>query len=180
MGSGLKTDWAGMFVMEMSLPEILIRGTLVYLAICLLLRVVLKRQAGKLSTSDLLVVALVAGVCRNPLVRDAGSIPDGVAVVAVVLFWSFAIDWLCFYSPFFHELLHRPPVLLIRDGRILTENLRRELMTEQRLRSRLRREGVRDPEEVAECWLEGDGCVSVIKKEGACALVGTCPRGGGE
>src|SRR5947199_9261897 len=99
-------DWQALFTPKMSLLEVLVRGTLIYLAVCLLLRVVLKRQAGKVSLSDLLVVTLVAGVCRNPLVRDAYSITDGVLVVATVLSWSFALDWLSYYVPFIHMLLH--------------------------------------------------------------------------
>src|SRR3954451_1070217 len=117
MAQWLVPDWGGMFVMEMSLTEVLLRGTLVYLSLCLLLRVILKRQAGKVSLSDLLVVALVAGVCRNPLVRDTKSIPDGLAIVAVVLSWSYVIDWLSFHSPAVHKLLHSPPVPLIDKGR---------------------------------------------------------------
>src|SRR5436305_14944567 len=93
-----ETDWGRLFAPEMSLPEILVRGTLIYLAICLLLRVFLKRQAGKLSLSDLLVVTLVAGVCRNPLVRDAYSVTDGVLVVMTILAWSYAVDWICYRS----------------------------------------------------------------------------------
>ena len=38
--------------------------------------------------TDLLVVSIVAGVCRNPLVRDAYSITDGLSMVAVVLAWA--------------------------------------------------------------------------------------------
>lgn len=165
MGFLWKTDWGRLFVPEMSLLEILIRGTLIYLALCLLLRVVLKRQAGKVSLSDLLVVSVVAGVCRNPLVKDAYSITDGVLVVAVVLFWSFAVDWLSFYVPVIHKLTHESPVLLIRDGQVLKENLRRELMTESQLQCKLRRVGVKEPAEVAEAWMEGDGQVSVIKEK---------------
>src|SRR5205823_3203362 len=92
------TDWGRVFTPEMSLLEILVRGTLTYLGLCLLLRFVLKRQMGQMSLSDLLVVALVAGVCRNPLVRDTYSVTDGLLVVATVLAWSFALDWLCFHS----------------------------------------------------------------------------------
>jgi uncharacterized membrane protein YcaP (DUF421 family) len=149
----------------MSLPEILIRGVLIYLALCLLLRVVLKREAGKMSLSDLLIVTRVAGVCRNPLVRDAYSITDGVLVVATVLFTGYAVDWLSYYVPAIHSLLHAPPVPLIHDGVILHDNLRRELMTEGRLRAKLRGKGVRDPVEVADAWLEGNGKLSVIRKE---------------
>src|SRR5207302_6352796 len=97
-----RVDWERLFRPEMSLPEILLRGTLIYLALCLLLRVVLKRQAGKVSLSDLLVVSVVAGVCRNPLVRDAYSVTDGVLVVATVLAWGYALDWLSYYVPLIH------------------------------------------------------------------------------
>src|SRR5213082_1961091 len=87
-------DWQALFVPKLSLLEIVLRGTLIYVGLCLLLRVVLKRQAGKVSLSDLLVVTLVAGVCRNSLVADAYSIPDAVGVVAVVLCCSYGLDWL--------------------------------------------------------------------------------------
>jgi uncharacterized membrane protein YcaP (DUF421 family) len=168
------TDWGKMLTPQMSLPEILIRGTLVYLALCLLLRVVLKRQAGKVSMTDLVVVSVVAGVCRNPLVRDAYSVTDGVLVVATVLAWSFALDWLSYCVPPVHRLLHAPPVPLIRDGRVLHDHLRHELMTESQLCCKLRGHGVREPADVAEAWMEGDGQVTVIKQPGA---GGETPRG---
>jgi uncharacterized membrane protein YcaP (DUF421 family) len=148
----------------MSLLEIVIRGVLVYVSVCLLLRVVLKRQAGRASLSDLLVVSLVAGVCRNPLVRDAYSITDGMSVVAMVLACSFATDWLSYYVPFVHRLTHSPPRPLIQDGQVIQENLQRELMTEKQLLCKLRRAGVRGPEEVEAAYLEGDGENSVIPK----------------
>jgi uncharacterized membrane protein YcaP (DUF421 family) len=97
-----------------------------------------------MSLSDLLVVTLVAGVCRNPLAKDAYSIPDALLVITVVLAWSYTVDWLCYYSPLIHDLMHPSPVVLIEDGKILYENLRRELMTEQQLRAQLRLNGVGD------------------------------------
>jgi uncharacterized membrane protein YcaP (DUF421 family) len=159
-----RTDWARLFIPEMSLLEALIRGTFMYLALCLLLRAVLKRQAGKVSLSDLLVVSIVGGVCRNPLIKDAYSLTDGILVVAVVLFWSFALDWLSYYVPVVHKLLHAPSIPLIRDGQVLHGNLQRELMTEGQLTCKLRLHGARDPAEVPEAWMEGDGHISVIKK----------------
>lgn len=77
-----QVNWHKLFVLKFSVLEILIRGVVIYVALCLLLRVVLKRQAGKVSLSDLLVVTIVAGVCRNPLVADAYPLPDGLGVVA--------------------------------------------------------------------------------------------------
>ena len=171
-----RVDWERLFVPEMSLLEILIRGTFIYLALCILLRVVLKRQAGKVSLSDLLVVTLVAGVCRNPLVKDAYSITDSILVVATVLVWSYLLDWMSYHFPVIHGLLHPPAVPLIRNGQILSDKLEGELMTETQLGSKLRRKGVREPEEVAEAWMEGDGHVSVIKKSEQHSKNGPTPR----
>jgi uncharacterized membrane protein YcaP (DUF421 family) len=157
-------DWRRVFAPEMTLPEVAIRGTVVYVTLVLLFRIILKRQAGRLALSDLLVVTLVTGVCRNPLVRDAYSITDGLLMVLVILLWSFAMDWLSFYLPMVHALLHPTPVCLIRDGMVLQENLRRELITEKQLESRLRKAGVSDPHMVSEAMLEGNGETSVIRK----------------
>ncbi len=158
-------NWHQLLVPKLSLLEIVLRGVLIYVGLCLLLRVVLKRQAGKVGLADLLVVTLVAGVCRNPLVADAYSIPDGLGVVAVVLLSSYAADWLSYHSPLVHTLMHPPRVELVRDGTILHDNLRRELMTESQLRCQLRQKGVSDPADVAEAWIEGSGEISVIRKE---------------
>jgi uncharacterized membrane protein YcaP (DUF421 family) len=160
-----KTNWHDLFVPEMSLPEVLLRGGLVYVSLCLLLRVILKRQAGKVSLNDLLVITLVAGVSRNPLVRDTKSIPDGLMIVAMVLFTSYAVDWLSYRVPALRKFLQSPPVPLIRNGRVLDENLNRELITHDQLNSQLRQEGVHDPAEVEAAFLEGSGKISVIKKE---------------
>lgn len=164
MSDWLRTDWSRLFVPEMSLPEVLVRGTLVYVGVVLLLRVILKRQAGKVALSDLLVVAVVAGICRNPLVRDAYSVTDGLLVIVVVLFWSFAMDWLSYYVPLIHKILHPKPVPLIRDGVVLEGNLKHELVTDSQLHCQLRRNGVKDVRQVEEAWMEGDGQVSVLRK----------------
>src|SRR5262245_15709741 len=113
-------DWQRMLVPEMSILEIVIRGTVTYIGICILLRVVLKRQAGKVSMTDLLVVSLVAGVCRNPLVADAYSITDGLLVIGTVLIWSYLLDWLSYHSRLIHAILHAPPVLLVRNGEVIS------------------------------------------------------------
>jgi len=148
----------------MSLPEIVVRGTLVYISIVLLLRVILKRQAGRVALSDLLVVSIVGGVARNPLIGDAYSIVDGLLVISVVLFWSYAMDWLSFYVPLIHTLLHPQPVPLLRDGLLLKENLRSELITDSQMHCQLRKAGVIDPAQVSEAWMEADGQISVVCK----------------
>jgi uncharacterized membrane protein YcaP (DUF421 family) len=162
-------DWGRLLVPQLSLLEMLVHGVATYLGLCLLLRVVLRRQAGKVGLGDLLVVMLVAGICRNPLVADAYSLTDGLGVVAVVLGCSYLLDAASYYLPLVKRFMEAAPVQLIRDGRILSDNLHHEMMTESQLRSKLRGHGVGEPGAVAEAWMEGNGEVSVLTKadEGA-------------
>ena len=56
----------------------------------------------------------------------------------------FVLDWLSYRSAFLHRLLRTPPARLVRDGRVLTANLRRELRTRRELMAQLRKQGIED------------------------------------
>ncbi len=55
------------------------------------------------------------------------------------------------------------PVRLVRNGRVVTENLRRELISPEDLHSKRRLHGVENLTDVRDAWLEPDGEISVIK-----------------
>jgi uncharacterized membrane protein YcaP (DUF421 family) len=64
-------------------------------------------------------------------------------------------------------LLEPAPLLLVRDGRILHRNLRRELMSVEDLLGKLREHGVDDVAQVRAARLESDGEMSVVRRRGA-------------
>lgn len=159
-------DWQGIFVPSISIFEILVRGTLVYLALFTLLRFVLKREAGGLGVTDLLVVVLIADAAQNAMAGGYRSIPEGILLVATIIFWSYALDWLSYRSLRFARLIQPRPLLLVKDGVMLRRNMRRELITEDELMSQLRRQGVHDIAQVKEAYMEGDGRISVLTRMG--------------
>ena len=74
-------DWHAMFVPTVSLLEIVLRGSAVYLSIVALMRL-FRREAGTLSTTDLIVVVLVADAAQNAMAADYHSITEGLVLVA--------------------------------------------------------------------------------------------------
>ncbi len=158
-------DWGRVFAFDTPWLEIVVRGTAIYLGLFLLLRLVLKRQAGTVGITDLLVIVLIADAAQNAMADDYRSVPDGLLLVAVIIFWSHALDWLGYRFPVLNRLVHPPPLPLIRDGRLLRQNMRRELMTEEDLLSQLREQGVLDIKDVKVACMEGDGRVSVVPFE---------------
>ena len=68
-------DWRQMFVPQSSILEMVVRGTLMYLGMFVLLRV-FRRQAGSVSIADLLLIVIIADAAQNGM---AGEAKVGVA-----------------------------------------------------------------------------------------------------
>jgi uncharacterized membrane protein YcaP (DUF421 family) len=157
-------DWHGMFVPSVSVIELVIRGTLIYLIIFIFMRV-FRRQAGALSMADLLVIVLIADAVQNAMSADYRSITEGAVLVATIFFWNFALDFLSFHSKTMNAVLNPKPLPLILDGRVQRKNLRSELMTVDELKELVHEQGVEEIADVKKAYLESDGHVSVIRKD---------------
>ena len=163
----IRVDWARAFLPHTPILEIVLRGTCVYLALFVLLRVVLKRETGGMGITDMLVVVLIADAAQNAMAGAYTSVPDGLLLVATIIFWSYALNWLGHRFPRIERIVHPQALPLIEDGRLLRARMREELLTEEELKGQLRLQGVADPSEVKAAYMEGDGRISVITKEKA-------------
>lgn len=84
-------------------------------------------------------------------------------LVTTIALWDYFVDWLSYKVPALRRLLRPAPVLLIRDGRMQKRNMRREKIQEEELLAQLREKGVDGADDVKECYLEGNGRISVIQ-----------------
>lgn len=157
-------DWRSVFVPSVGILEVIVRGTIIYLMLFVLLRV-LRREAGSLGITDVLVIVLIADAAQNGMAGDYKSITEGLVLVATIAFWDYLLDWLGHSIPSFQRLIHPAPLLLIKDGRMLRRNMRQEMITQDELISLIRQQGVERASEVKACYLESDGGISVIKKD---------------
>lgn len=158
-------DWQVLFVPEHSLLEIALRGTIMYLALFLIMRFVMQRQAGVVSLADLLVIVLLADVSQNAFSNEYKSLTEGILLVLTIVGWNYAIDGLAFRFPVFERFITPKRLPLIVDGCISWRNMRREMITHAELMSQLRQQGIDDPALVRLASLEGDGSISVIRDD---------------
>ena len=159
-------NWHDMFGLSASPLEFIIRGTVMYLVLFLLFRVVIRRRVGAVGMSDILLTVIIADAAQSGLSGESKSVTEALLVVGTIFAWNFVIDWLNYRVPALHNLLEPPPLPLIENGRILRRNLRHELITPDELHSRLRQHGVTDAAQVQKAYMESDGEVTVIKKAG--------------
>ena len=113
----------------------------------------------------MLLIVLLADASQNAMAGEYKSLPDGIVLVATIVFWSYALDWLSFKFPRLQYLIEPPPLLLIKNGQLLPRNMRRELITEVDLKGQLRQQGISDISKVKEAYIETDGRISVIEWE---------------
>lgn len=158
-------DWHGMLYPSQSILEVVLRGSVMYLSLFVFMRVILKRQTGSLGVTDLLLITLLADASQNGMAGEYRSLPEGIALVLTIIFWAYALDWLSFQSEWIRKLVEPQPLLLVHNGRMLKDNMRRELITIDELRGQLREQGIDNISEVARATIESNGRVSVIKRE---------------
>ncbi|WP_142847213.1 DUF421 domain-containing protein [Telmatospirillum sp. J64-1] len=157
--------WAEMFIPSHAILDIMVRGTFMYLSLFIILRFFLKRQTGEVGIADLLVIVLIADAAQNAMAAEYKSVTEGIVLVGTIVFWNIAVDWLGYTFPRLQWLTRPSPLCLIRNGQLNRRNMRREYITEEELMAELRQQGVSSPEEVQEAYMEGDGRVSVVKKD---------------
>ena len=150
-----------MFVPTESVAEIIIRGTIMYLAMYSLLRI-FRRQSGTVGVADVLVIVVIADAGQNGMAGDSKSITEALILIMTIVLWDFFFDWLGFKSTFAARFLTPNPLLLIEDGKFIKKNLNKEFLTEDEVYSQLREQGLEDATNVKQCYIESNGHFSIL------------------
>ena len=159
-------DLGNFLSFSMSPIEVLIRGTLMYWFLFLLLRFVLRRDTGSAGISGILFVVLLGDAAQNAMIGQGHTVGDGGVLIATLAAWNLLLDWLGIHLKFVARLTEAPPVLLVRHGRMVDRNMRRQLITREEIEAKMRAEGLESFDQIKAMYLEGDGAFSVIKAKG--------------
>jgi len=160
----MQPDWSAMFSFSVSPLEILIRGSIMYWFIFLLLRIAGRRDIGSIGVADMLVLVLIADAAQNGMAGQYQSITDGLILVATIIGWTVIVDRLAYHVRPIGRFLAADRVCLIENGQIRARSLRKEFITKDELLSELRQRGIDDVNQVRRAYIEADGNISVIKR----------------
>lgn len=141
-----------------------LRGSVIYLAVLLLLRLAGKRQVGQMGVGEFVAILLISNAVQNAMNGGDNSITGGLILAGVLIAISLGIDYTTFRSKTWQRWVEGSPSLLIHDGKLIEKNLDAELLNRQELLGLMRRQGVHSFSEVAEAILETNGALSITKK----------------
>ena len=150
---------------DLSLPwwQFIVRGALVYLALMLFLRCSGKRTVGEFTPFDLLVVILVGETAQGALTGGDESVLGALIVAATLVALNYLIGFASARSQLIDKLVEGEPVVIVRNGRVLKEVMRRNNLPQTDLEEAMRKSQVTDPSDVAIAMLETNGEITVIK-----------------
>lgn len=142
--------------------EKVVRSLVVYAFLLVAFRVSGKRQLGQMTAFDLVVLLIISNVVQNALIGNDNSLGGGLLGATVIFLVNGVVAWLTFRHKGLERLIEHTPTVLVKHGRIVWENLRRERLSLSEFRAALRREGVVTLRSVRYVILEEDGHLSVI------------------
>lgn len=154
-----------LFRFTMNPLELFIRGTLMYLGLVLVLRFILRRDVGSLSTPDVLFIVIIADAAQNAMAGEYKSVSDGAVLIGTLVAWNLALDWLSFRFVAFRKLIESPALPLIVDGKLIRRNLKKEWITVEEVEAKLREAGIADITAVRKAVLESDGELGIIQRD---------------
>lgn len=150
-------DWQGLW-------RVLLVGVLAYASLVVVLRVSGKRTLTKLNAFDLVVTVALGSTLATILLSADVALAEGVLAMAVLVGMQFVIAWTSVRWARFRDWVASEPSLLVHDGRLLRDAMRRERVSEAEVLQVLRNHGLEDAGAAASVVLESDGSFSVIER----------------
>jgi len=151
-----------MFGLDISGWSILARTLIVYAALLVLLRLAGKRELGQMTPFDLVVILLIANAVQNAMVGPDTSVTGGLIAAGVLVVANYGVAQASERLPWIRRVFEGAPTLLVHDGRLIPEHMRREGLDENEVLMALREHGIGDVKEVQAAVLETDGSISIV------------------
>lgn len=144
---------------------IVLRTASVYLFILIALRIFGKRELSQLSVLDLIFILLISNAVQSAMVGDNFTLEGGLVAAGTLFVLNLILENLSYRSKRISSILQGNPIMLIYEGKILDDHLRRVKISTQELEAAVRERGVRDIKNVDLAVLEIDGNISVLSND---------------
>ncbi|MDT0575213.1 DUF421 domain-containing protein [Croceicoccus sp. F390] len=138
-----------------------------YLCLIIVLRIAGKRSLSKLNPFDFVVTVALGALLASIILQPGTALIDGLVAVAGLLLLQGLVASMCRKSARFARLVRSPPRLLLTDGVIHENALKREGITRAEVEAAIRKNGHGRIEDVTAVVVESNGKLSVICAQSA-------------
>jgi len=140
--------------------EIVIRAVVMFGFLWAVTRAVGRSTLGELSTFELIMYVTMGDLIQQSVTQQDYSVTSGVLAISVFALLTVVLSWLQWRFPRTRSIIRGKPLVVVRDGRLLSVPARQQRFTESDLLATARQQGIRDLADVELAILEADGKVS--------------------
>jgi uncharacterized membrane protein YcaP (DUF421 family) len=161
------TQKKGGFMPHLWLPDIpvwekILRSVVIYLFLLIAFRFTGKRQVGQLTPFDLVVLLIISNVVQNAVIGNDNSLGGGMLGAVTILLLNAGVSEVSYRFKSFRRLAGGEPTLLVHNGKILQDHMKKERISIEDLDAALRKNGVVSVDSVRFAVLEENGQISVV------------------
>ena len=144
--------------------DIALRATVIFIALYVLVRLMGKRELAQMTPFELIVLVVIGDLIQQGVTQNDFSLTGAIIAISTIAFLAMAMSWATYLWPRAERLLEGEPRVIVRDGEILTDNLRRNRLTRSEIETEMRLAGIGHLEDVAWAILEPRGKISFIQR----------------
>ena len=146
--------------------ESVVRGVVVYLFLLVVFRLSGKRTLAETSPFELVLLLIISETTNNAMVDGDHSITNAFLLIMTLTGMSVLLSFIKHYSAAANRWLEGLPLPIMREGRLLKENMDKARVDEQEILMSARyTQGIASLDDVTDATVENDGKISVIPRE---------------
>ncbi len=157
--------WSHMFVLGLPILEKILRPIVVYIFLIIGLRLSGKRELAQLNPFDLVVLLTLSNTVQNAIIGDDNTVIGGIIGATSLLAINYLVVRFLYGHRKLDQIVEGRADLLIEDGKVYTQRLKRELITEEELAAAARKQGFESLADVRQCVLEPGGTLTFVAKK---------------
>jgi uncharacterized membrane protein YcaP (DUF421 family) len=138
------------------------KTAIIYVFLIIGLRLLGKRELGQMTIYDLVLIIVLANSVQNAMVGSDTSLVGGVVAAITLLILNRLFTVAVAHSTKLRHVMVGEPLLILHDGHLLMDRLRREGVSREQVMAALREHGMAKPEDAQMAVLEVDGTISVV------------------
>jgi uncharacterized membrane protein YcaP (DUF421 family) len=146
--------------------EMVLRASAVYFFLWIVSRAVGRRELAELSAFELMMLVIIGDLIQQGVTQNDMSVTGAMLAVGTIGCWTVIFSYISFRFKKTKSIIDGIPVVVVLDGKLMSDTLRLERVTDEDVLQAARGEGIDDIAKVRVGLIESDGKFSFIKYDG--------------
>ena len=148
------------------MTAIIYKTIIIYFAVIIAMRLMGKRQVGEMSAPEIIIALLISDIAAMPLTQTDIPLIHGIVSIAILVMLEIIISFIDLKFPFFTKITQGVPIIIVQDGVISENAMKRTRLTISEFNEELRLKNAK-LQDIHTAIIERTGQISIVPKSSA-------------